>query len=148
MKIFVMFADEDKEQAEEILTHLKLLENAEFDVVSQDDILAGNQIDTFFLEHINDAIAIVMMISIDFDIDYWLGKIPKEKPILAIYIRHLDKELYFKNTKHTNFTLLNKTPIPKTDNYYSKILQILKSKLISQASAKTDTNEELLLWFF
>ncbi|MGB1207296.1 MAG: hypothetical protein ACPG5B_16735 [Chitinophagales bacterium] len=147
MKIFVLFADEDTQQAGEILKHLELLEKVEFDVISQNDIIASEDVERFFEQHIKDAKVIILMLSIDFDLDFWLEKIPKEKSIFAIYLRHLDKELYFKNIKHTNFTLLNKIPTQTTDNYYSKILQTLKTKLISEASAQ-NFNDELLLWFF
>lgn len=147
MKIFVLFADADTQQAGEILKHLELLEKVEFDVVSQNDIIASEDVEQFFEQHIKDAKVIILMLSIDFDLDFWLEKIPKEKPILAIYLRHLDIALYLKNIGHTHFILLNKTPTKKTDNYYSKILQTLKSKLISEASAQ-HFNDELLLWFF
>ena len=147
MKIFVMFADEDTQQAGEILKHLQLLEKVEFDVISQNDMLAGSCIKGFFEEHIGNANFIILMLSIDFDLDFWLEKIPKEKPILAIYLRHLDTALYLKNIRHTHFILINKTPTKKTDDYYSKILQSLKTKLISKASSH-NINDELLLWFF
>lgn len=142
-----MFADEDEKQAGEILKHLQLLERVEFDIVSQNDILASDETSIFFAQHISDAKAILILVSIDFDIDFWLAKIPIQRRIIAIYLRHLDKSLYFRNVKHLNFTLLNKKPLHSTDDYYSKIIKKLKQKLIPTIK-KLDKTEYIAIWFF
>ena len=143
-----MFADEDFEQARQILKHIRLLEKVEFDIVSQNDIIVGNCIESFYNEHIRNAKAIVLMLSIDFNLDFWLAKIPIKKQIIAIYLRHLDSSLYFKNIKHTNFTLLNKKPLNTTDDYYSKTIKQLKQKLIPSNDLDLTEHEHIAIWFF